>query len=339
MYAYVDKTSGLSCFKNVSKADWDSSPYGKRFEQRYPLTASIKRYHFITNMSNITGTNDVELYRNRKGNKYLKALTNTINHYRPMSKYFDYDQYYSGSTHINMIDIPSIFYGSSIKKGTVKLKYYYTGTLIGEARDINEDGALMQVTKSNDLTSHLSGAVGVVLYKEGIILLTSSFKLNYSTDTYVSSSGIAAAANPSWEYFFAGLPPTSSTDTAGVSRVPTKSTYELKFSGTTYVPYMTMLATAPEGILNYSNNPTFLETGSYNSEKNSTTYTQKDKIKIKNVVKSDHESYNAPFRSRTYISKIGLYDENRNLIGIAKLATPIKKTEERELTFKIKLEM
>ena len=39
-------------------------------------------------------------------------------------------------------------------------------------------------------------------------------------------------------------------------------------------------------------------------------------------------------------SKIGfsIVDENKNLIGIAKLATPVKKTEERDITFKLKLD-
>ena len=38
------------------------------------------------------------------------------------------------------------------------------------------------------------------------------------------------------------------------------------------------------------------------------------------------------------ISQIGLFDEERNLVGIAKLATPVKKTEDREFTFKLKLD-
>jgi hypothetical protein len=39
------------------------------------------------------------------------------------------------------------------------------------------------------------------------------------------------------------------------------------------------------------------------------------------------------------VSKIGIYDEDMNLIAVAKLATPVKKTEERDLTFKLKLDI
>ena len=35
----------------------------------------------------------------------------------------------------------------------------------------------------------------------------------------------------------------------------------------------------------------------------------------------------------------GVVDEKRNLIGVAKLAKPLKKTEDREFTFKIKLDI
>jgi len=36
---------------------------------------------------------------------------------------------------------------------------------------------------------------------------------------------------------------------------------------------------------------------------------------------------------------VGIYDENKNLIGIAKVATPVRKTVERDFTFKIKLDL
>ena len=42
---------------------------------------------------------------------------------------------------------------------------------------------------------------------------------------------------------------------------------------------------------------------------------------------------------QTFISKIGIYDEERNLIAVANLATPVKKTEDRALTFKLKLDI
>ena len=55
-------------------------------------------------------------------------------------------------------------------------------------------------------------------------------------------------------------------------------------------------------------------------------------------MKSVYTNYSESFEKTTYISKVGIYDEDRNLIAIAKVATPVKKTPDREYTFKIKLD-
>jgi hypothetical protein len=40
-----------------------------------------------------------------------------------------------------------------------------------------------------------------------------------------------------------------------------------------------------------------------------------------------------------YVSKVGIFDENKNLIGIASLASPVRKEEDQDLTFKLKLDI
>ena len=60
--------------------------------------------------------------------------------------------------------------------------------------------------------------------------------------------------------------------------------------------------------------------------------------KIKNIVKSPYNEHTASFEKQTYISKIGIYDKDKNLIAIAKLANPVKKTEDKDYTFKLKLD-
>ena len=60
--------------------------------------------------------------------------------------------------------------------------------------------------------------------------------------------------------------------------------------------------------------------------------------KIKNIVKSKFKESEENFQNRTFISKIGIYDENKNLIAIASLANPIKKTENSEYTIKMKMD-
>ena len=104
-----------------------------------------------------------------------------------------------------------------------------------------------------------------------------------------------------------------------------------------------MFANAPKGRLNHSNNPTYIEFGQSGSTTSPRTgeqrYIESQNISIKNTVSSSFPDPTGTFQKQTWISKIGIYDEDKNLIGIAKVANPVKKTEEREFTFKLKLDI
>ena len=103
-----------------------------------------------------------------------------------------------------------------------------------------------------------------------------------------------------------------------------------------------MLAHAKRGYLNWSNNPTHIEYGQITgSATGSTFYKESDSIAIKNTISSSFAScdYTASFKKQTFINKIGIYDKDRNLIAIAKVATPVRKLETDEYTFKLKLDI
>ena len=100
-----------------------------------------------------------------------------------------------------------------------------------------------------------------------------------------------------------------------------------------------MLAHARKGHLNFSNNPTYIKYGqTLDPITSSIKFREQTTLEIKNITSSSYKNHSASYRRQTYISKIGIYDEKRNLIGIAKVATPVKKTEERDFTFKLKLD-
>ena len=101
-----------------------------------------------------------------------------------------------------------------------------------------------------------------------------------------------------------------------------------------------MFAGLPKGQLNHSNNPTYLQFSTASHVVTaSTSYLQDPKRVIKNIVSSSYSDPTASFEKTTYVSKIGIYDENENLIAIAKPATPVKKTAARDFTFKLKLDI
>jgi hypothetical protein len=61
-------------------------------------------------------------------------------------------------------------------------------------------------------------------------------------------------------------------------------------------------------------------------------------VPIKNTVESEFTNDTAKFEKQTFISKIAIYDDDQNLLGIAKLATPVLKKETDSYTFKLKLD-
>ena len=103
---------------------------------------------------------------------------------------------------------------------------------------------------------------------------------------------------------------------------------------------MTLFADAPQNELNHSSNPTYISSSQNvtGSMVGSMTYTQNSNLAIKNIVSGNYPNVSASFQKETYISEIAIYDENKYIIGIAKLATPVKKTQERDITFKLKLD-
>jgi hypothetical protein len=248
-----------------------------------------------------------------------------------LSPRFDYSSSYCdfSDDKINLVSIPSIFYGEQIKKGSLVLKYFITGTLIAQAEDIKRNGELVQTLP---VGSTLSGSViGLALYNEGFLLLTASSGFTATTNDYGPENG-----NPSWVYF--GTYVSGNTDYGGVSAV--NESYSLYFEGVHTIPNMTMFMNAPKNELNNSSNPTFLtySTASF-AYTSSVDYKEIQNREIKNTVYSEYADPTGSFEKHTYITRINVYDENKNLIGIAKLAKPVKKTEGRDLTFKIKLDL
>jgi len=192
---------------------------------------------------------------------------------------------------------------------------------------------------------------GVVLYNEGFIVLTGSWDLNDDAASDYLDDGTSVL--PKWTYFGARIPDGEvNIKKAGANGSPTEfkgltftnelpeASFIMSFSGTNFVPTRTMLAHAPKGELNHSNNPTFVQYGAKLFDATgSLGYFESDNVAIKNTISSSHKHASASFEKQTYISKIGLYDDNGNLLGITKLATPVRKKESDRYTFKIKLDL
>ncbi len=447
VYPYVTKQGTLGNFKSVSAESFQSFDYGTEISGSYPLKSTVSTDYY-------TSTDRDRIY----------ALKNTFNYHKTLSKHYAFEtsDWNKATQDIKLISIPSIFYGSSIKKGSVKLNLYISGSLAATVEDTTRNGELIQTyeatyvtTPANNatgtvqftsgtaadydnkkviiedaagtevtfifdstgtegatgtvdgsgfivvqvnglvaiplyllefdsavsssplqitpnivlpfsivgLTQDLNGesgnttiqdpdliaglniiqfnggidevsttgqenkgkVAGVVLYDEGFVALTGSWDLN-STNTENYGGTVT---EPKWKLWGADLAPSSSWD--------------IDFLGTNYIPTMTMLAHAKQGDLNYSNNPTFIDfedrnDGVEEAPLSPNKFVEDRELHIANITQSPYPNTSGSFEKTTYISKIGIYDEDKNLIGIAKLATPVKKTESRQYTFKMKVD-
>ena len=329
---FVFKDGKETAFKTLSKEDFNQLDEGSIIYGSYPLSASVSRKYLINGTADHTTTGS--------------ALQNLFNNYSHMGRHYLYQADDIGSSAgwdrstqtFSLVDIPSIFYGSSIQKGTVELNFYISGTLAGQLKDIYKDGRLIQVSgTANDLgpTYGSGSTAGVIFYNEGFIYLTGSWQLDPDhTEPYIPGS--SAGRRPRWHHFGVGA---NETATDSSNDIPSSS-FGINFSGSTETQVMTMFANAPMGMLNHSNNPTFINySQSLDPDTGTKFYAEPSNLSIKNVVSGAFSDLTESFRKETYISKIKIYDDDMNCIGIAKVATPVKKTEGRDVTFKLKLDI
>lgn len=143
---------------------------------------------------------------------------------------------------------------------------------------------------------------GKVYPNLGVIVLDGG-KLNVSA-SFNSVSGSSVAGDNSWKLFTA-------ISGAAVVGKPMRAR-NVKFKTTNH--YFVRI---PSGEANYSNNPTY------------TIDSGLEKGKIKNTCFVDNPM--------SYITTIGLYNTKKELIAVAKLSKPIKKSKENDVLIKIRL--
>jgi hypothetical protein len=316
IHPFITKNGSLTSFGTMTTTEYNKDfQYGDTLTGSYPLSASISRQYF-----------NAGLARER-----VDALKNTLNYYSYRSPHYQFSSSLGNksSQALNLLSVPSIFYGKNIKKNSIALNFYVTGTLVGRLEDLYGNGELIQTAPYGSTGS--GSVAGVALYTEGFFVLTGNWIIGAPhTEAYTGGG----ATNARWIHFAAGA------ETASLGNALPNSSFEIKFSGSSQTEMLTMFAKAPSLELNHSNNPTYVESGqTMVAATASNFFSQNGKLAIKNVVSGNYSEMTSSFQKETYISEIALYDDNKRIIGFAKIATPVKKTEERDLTFKLKLDI
>ena len=345
IYPYITKDSARSSFKTAGGTSYyNEFVYGDVITGSYPLAGRIDREYMAHPGARVTGSNIYaavnaadEFFSASAIYPHFYALKNRLNYYGYLSEHYKVSSSWAGgwdknNQAISLISIPAIMFGSKIKEGSLSLKWYVSGTLKGELRDSYENGELIEVNRTGSDTGEVAG---VVLYNEGFILLTGSWAI---CDSLMQLEAGGGMENPKWINFGAGAYDGVTQATAGATFV--SAAFGINFKAQSETQTYTLFANAHRGEVNYSNNPTYLQYGQTKiALTSSRVYEENSSLKIKNFVSSSLLDYSAPFKRQTIISRIGIYDKDKNLIGIATLANPLLKNEDQDYTFKIKLDI
>jgi hypothetical protein len=336
IYPFITKQSSNAAFSTVTATSYSTDfVYGDVMSGSYPMSASITREYMAIAGQRNTGVNKDTgaTFETSPVHPHFYALKNRLNFYGAVSEHFKVSSSYGDKSlqTINLISIPSIFYGNKIKPGSLSLKWYVTGSLVGELKDTKYNGELIETTGPN-----VGAVAGVALYDEGFLLLTGSWSITSNAIPLISGS--ASNQTPKWIFFGAGANDGVSVSSTAADYI--SASFNLNFEGTNEIQSLTMFAHARKGEVNLSNNPTFYTHGQDLIEVSSSqVYQENESRTIKNTVSSSFSDYEAPFERQVYISKVAVYDENKNLIGVATLANPVRKREDQDLTFKLKLDI
>ena len=235
-----------------------------------------------------------------------------------------------------------------IKKGSFTLDLAMSGTVIGSndlAQDMiritdsngessfkinspaGEYGILTAKEHPNNVNADLgadglhagTASVGLLFYQAGIAVLTASLFMD------TGSSGLIQA-NASMPAGMNGIQFGTGSTTHNVQHELTgnliqenvnnlrKRINNLSFNNTTELNSTIYFCRAHHNEFNYSTNPTYLSSSKIVVKENT----------IENPV--------------SYITTIGLYSADNELLAVAKLSEPIKKDPQTELTFRVRLD-
>jgi hypothetical protein len=100
---------------------------------------------------------------------------------------------------------------------------------------------------------------------------------------------------------------------------PSNLKWSVDLKGTHNIPVKIFRCRAPAGHLNASTNPTYYQVPSGSA----------DNLYEKEVVLT---------KPKTYITTVGLYNEDYELVGLAKVAQPIRKDENQDILFRLRLD-
>lgn len=205
-------------------------------------------------------------------------------------------------------------YKDEVKKGNVSINVQMSGAAVGDVLSFTDIGAAstFSIGSAGDEASLFSSSieVGKVYYNAGIIAISSGAFVPAGTfAAHPHWSGSSADAN---DYTIDQVVISGNLDHI-VDGLRNRIN-QLDFQNQTNLHSTIYFCRALNADFNYSTNSTFIDSDG----------------RIVPTSGTDNQT-------RSYITTIGLYDINDNLLAVAKTSEPVKKSPDNEIVFRVKL--
>jgi len=194
---------------------------------------------------------------------------------------------------------------------------FYTDSPAGEyavvtGSEVDTSTAAAAALRSTVANGENANGAGLLYYQAGVLVLSAShsmMRIMSASNDIVGPFTNTSTANPGTMLMFLTGANISSSTNAFRHRIQ-----EVSFNNTTELNSTIHFCRANHNDFNYSSNPTYLS---------------ESKIRVKN------SSLDQPV---SYITSVGLYSSDNELLAVAKLSEPIKKTPDTELTMRVRLD-
>lgn len=223
--------------------------------------------------------------------------------------------------------------GPNLNAPTTSGSVIFTDVGSSTNKEITFGGQVSNVVDS----SNTSRTVGLMFNDRGIVILDLAKVISGSQHASGSISAMNAAGgfpeagrmligsnrggNPAARFipdFMTSASIDDIVDHFATTRFSSGSETAITFQNVTNINSTLFFARASADEFNYSSNPTFVDSDN-------------------RIVVID-EGQEETQRSFVFVSSIGLYDANNNLLAVAKLSRPVEKNDEKDITFRVRLD-
>ena len=186
---------------------------------------------------------------------------------------------------------------------------YRVNSPVGEYGVLYASGSAVDSTVTS--STYSAAPCGLVFYQAGVMILSASLFKDIADGGILTNANGISEMNPAAESIAAAL---TGSEISGNADNLRHRIQNIQFNNTVELNSTIYFCRANHNEFNYSSNPTYLSSS---------------QIRVKQI------STDEPI---AYITSVGLYSENNELLAVGKLSEPLKKTPANEFTIRTRLD-